>query len=105
MQSPANWAGLYVILDMSPFASSPLDLDVGARTRPSDLDTRFAHAAALLDGHAAVTHPSADSNVAVAVHAVLAAQRSDASSLQIRSALAGSESAPDAAIVSAMARI
>ena len=77
-KSPAIRAGLYVTLDTSPFDASPFDLDVDARTRPSDLDARLAHAAALFDGYVAVTHTSADGDVVVAVHAVLVAQRSDA---------------------------
>jgi hypothetical protein len=53
--------------------ASAFDLDVDPRTRPSDLDVRLAHAPALLDDYAAITHASADCNITVAVHAVLVA--------------------------------
>src|SRR5262249_16575251 len=45
--------------------------------RPSDLHIRCAPAPPLFDGDITVAHASADRNVAVAVHAVLAAQRAD----------------------------
>src|SRR5437660_5436164 len=59
------------------------NVDVDTGTRPSDLDARLAHAAALLDDHVAVTPASADGDVAVPValvplHAVPVAQRADA---------------------------
>src|SRR5262249_10902545 len=76
-RSPAISAGLHLTLDTSAFDALPFDLDVGAWTRPSDLDARLAHASALLDDHVAITRASADRDVAVAVHAVLVAQRSD----------------------------
>jgi hypothetical protein len=55
---------------------SPFDLDSG--TRPSDFNAWFANAAPLLDSDIAVTNASTDRYVAVAMHAILVTQWSDA---------------------------
>src|SRR5215475_6483138 len=55
-----------------------IDVESETGTRPSDLDAGFAHAAALLDDDIAVTIASADRDVAIPVHAVPVAQRTDA---------------------------
>src|SRR5262249_61448518 len=55
-----------------------IDVESETGTRPSDLDARLAHAAALLDDDTAVTIASADRDVAIPVHAVPVAQRTDA---------------------------
>ena len=54
------------------------NVDVDTGTRPSDLDTRLSHAAALLDDYIAVTDAPAHRDVAVAVDAFFLAQRPDA---------------------------
>jgi hypothetical protein len=54
----------------------PFNFDAG--TRPSNLNAWFANAAPLLDSDITVTSASADRYVAVAMHAVLIAQGSDA---------------------------
>jgi hypothetical protein len=54
------------------------NVDVDAGTRPSDLNTRLSHAAALLDCYIAVADAPADRDVAVAVDAFFIAQWSHA---------------------------
>jgi len=54
------------------------NVDVDAGTRPSNLNTRLSHAAALLDCYIAVTDAPANRYVAVAVHALFVTQRPDA---------------------------
>jgi hypothetical protein len=54
------------------------NVDVDTGTRPSDLNTRLARAAAFLDCYIAVTHAPANRYVAVAVDAFFVAQRPDA---------------------------
>ncbi|MBV8110064.1 MAG: hypothetical protein JOZ35_02230 [Hyphomicrobiales bacterium] len=59
-------------------ADTSPNVDVDTRTRPSDLNTRLARAAALLDDDIAVTDAPANRYVAVAVDAFFVAQRPDA---------------------------
>src|SRR5262245_720912 len=59
-------------------ANGSPNVDVDTGTRPSDLNTRLAHAAALLDHYIAVTDAPPDRDVAVAVDAFFLAQRPDA---------------------------
>ncbi|MBV8243677.1 MAG: hypothetical protein JOY75_23090 [Hyphomicrobiales bacterium] len=59
-------------------ADTSPNVEVDTRTRPSDLNTRLARAAALLDDDIAVTDAPANRYVAVAVDAFLVAQRADA---------------------------
>ena len=54
------------------------NFDVDTRTRPSDLNTRLAYAATLLDCYIAVTDAPANRYVAVAVDALFATHRPDA---------------------------
>ena len=54
------------------------NVDVDAGTRPSNLNTRLSHAAALLDCYIAVTDAPANRYVAVAVNALFVTQRPDA---------------------------
>jgi hypothetical protein len=61
---------------MSPNTSPKFDVDTG--TRPSDLNTRLSHAAALLDCYIVVTDAPANRYVAVAVDAFFVTQRPDA---------------------------
>jgi hypothetical protein len=56
---------------------SPIYLDIDTGTRPPDLNTRFSHATALLDGYITVA-TSADGQVAVSVDAFFVAERSNA---------------------------
>ena len=59
-------------------ANGSPNVDIDAGTRPSDLNTRLSHAAALLDCYIAVADAPADRDVAVAVDAFFLAQRPDA---------------------------
>ena len=54
------------------------NVDVDTGTRPSDLNARLAHAAALLNHYIAVTNAPPDRDVAVAVDAFFLAQWPDA---------------------------
>ena len=54
------------------------NVDVDAGTRPSDLNTRLSHVAALLDCYTAVADAPANRYIAVAVDAFFAAQWPDA---------------------------